>query len=297
MSMMDLGNEAGERPLTVSIAGTAFSFLPDRGLSSPGFDHGGSEFPEDAGEKVRLRVHGGPAPEMETKEKIFDSGQTWSLYRSSGKVVLQNDTLEPGSNPDRFVLLEPDLRSGDVYLADGALDGKILSDSLGYPLNQVLMILLLSAGQGMLLHACGIEDHGEGYLFLGNSTHGKSTMASLWFQNHATVLNDDRVIIRDQDETLWMYGTPWHGDFRAFSTRGLPVSKIFFLRHGETNSATFKKGAEAVSMIIARSFPPLWDKKGMAYTIDLCHRMVKKTPCHELSFKPDKSVVDFVRRL
>jgi len=297
MSIIDLGNEAGERPFTVSIAGTAFSFLLDRGLSSPGFDNGGSEFPEDSGEKVSLRVHGGPAPEMETKEKIFDSGQTWSLYRSSGKVVLQNDTLEPGSNPDRFVLLEPDLRSGDVYLADGALDEKIFQDPLGYPLNQVLMILLLSTGQGMLLHACGIEDHGEGYLFLGNSTHGKSTMASLWFQNHATVLNDDRVIIRDQDESLWMYGTPWHGDFRAFSTKGLPVSKIFFLRHGQTNSATPKKGAEAVSMILARSFPPFWDKGGMSHTMDLCHRLVNEIPCFELHFKPDETIVDFVRRL
>ena len=122
-------------------------------------------------------------------------------------------------------------------------------------------------------------------------------MASLWFQNHATILNDDRVIVREKDGVFWMYGTPWHGDFRPFSTEGLPISKIFFLRHGETNSVTPKKGAEAVSMILARSFPPLWDKRGMDQAMKLCDDLATKTPSFELHFKPDGGIVDFVRRL
>jgi hypothetical protein len=157
------------------------------------------------------------------------------------------------------------------------------------------MIILLSRSKGALLHACGIYDRGSGYLFLGISGHGKSTIAKIWFDNKSIVLNDDRIIIREKDGEFWMYGTPWHGDFKELSLKGLPIRKIFFLRHGEKNSAVPRKGAEAVSMMLTRSFPPLWDQKGMDYTLGLLDRMAGKLPCYELNFLPDKRIIDFVR--
>jgi hypothetical protein len=72
---------------------------------------------------------------------------------------------------------------------------------------------------------------------------------------------------------------------------------MFFLRRGEENRVVLKNGAEAVAMLLARSFPPLWDNKGMAYTTDLCHQLVNMIPCYELSFEPDKRVLDFVRSI
>jgi hypothetical protein len=157
------------------------------------------------------------------------------------------------------------------------------------------MIMLLSLGRGMLLHGCGIDDGGNGYLFLGNSTHGKSTISRLWSENHATVLNDDRIVVREKDGEFWMYGTPWHGDFREVSPKGMPIRKILFLRHGEKNSAVPKKYAEAISMVLTRCFPPFWDKKGMDYTVGLVHRIISKIPCYELNFVPDREVIQFVR--
>ena len=92
-----------------------------------------------------------------------------------------------------------------------------------------------------------------------------------------------------------MYGTPWHGDFKELSLKGLPIRKIFFLRHSEQNSAVPRKGAEAVSMLLTRSFPPLWDKKGMEFTLKFCAELAKKVPCYELGFVPDESVLDFLK--
>jgi hypothetical protein len=94
-----------------------------------------------------------------------------------------------------------------------------------------------------------------------------------------------------------MYGTPWHGDFRAWSPQGIAIEKMFFLHRGNGNAVVPKGGAEAVSMVLARSFPPLWDEAGMAFTMDFCHRMVNKVPCYELSFAPGRNVLDFVRQI
>jgi hypothetical protein len=287
----------GKKEFSIGIAGIGVSFLFKQNLSELGDKPINDRFVADVNDVIKLRMHYGHPPKMDRIEKIFDSGSTWAFYRSSGRYVLQNDALQPGSSPTIFAVLEQGLKSGDIYITHTSFEQHLPPDPLGHPLNQILMILLLSLGKGVLFHACGVADEGSGYLFLGNSGDGKSTMAKLWFDRKATVLNDDRIVVREKDGAFWMYGTPWHGDFRELSPSGLPIQKIFFLRRGEGNEAVLKNGAEAVAMLLTRCFPPLWDGKGMAYTTDLCHSILSKVPCYELSFAPDAVIVDFVRSI
>jgi hypothetical protein len=282
---------------SVGIAGIGLTFILDQDLPELGLEGINNMFIKETGDDIRLQVHYGHVPKLRRKEKLFDADTTWALYLSERKYVLQNDTLEPGSSPTLFVVLEPDFKSGDIYITDDSFDRDLLPDPLRYPLNQILMILLLSRGKGIVFHACGVDDGGAGHLFLGLSGHGKSTMAKLWFENQAIVLNDDRIVVREKDGEFWIYGTPWHGDFRELSPNGLSIHKMFFLRRGEENRVVLMNGAEAVAMLLARCFPPLWDKNGMTFTTQLCHRIVNKIPCYELSFAPDTKVVDFVRSM
>ena len=292
-----MANEKKPKEFMMGIAGIDISFLFDRNVSKFGVKDINNEFVADNSAEIKLRVHHGRTPEIKGKEKIFDSGSNWALYSSGGKYVLQDDSLESGSLPDISVILEPDFKFGEIYSENNLLDQNSLSDPLGYPLNQILMIMLLSLGKGVLLHACGVDDEGYGYLFAGNSTHGKSTIAKLWSESGATILNDDRIIIREKDGEFWMYGTPWHGDFREVSPKGMPIRKVFFLKHGKENSIVSEKGVEAVSMFLTRAFPPLWDQKGMDYTLSLLDRMASKLPCYELDFLPDERIIDFVRNI
>lgn len=233
-----------------------------------------------------LRVLDGPPPVFETDEVVFQSADIWSLLRSQNKYILE-DAL-------RLVVLDSHFKSGNIYLKEKADNWTQLV--LAYPLGEIFLINLLSRGYGVVLHACGvIDDKGHGHLFLGNSTNGKSTMARLWSESGATVLNDDRIIVRERDGLFWMYGTPWHGDFNEVSPKALPIRKLFFLKHSENNSVIPKNGAEAVSMLLTRAFPPLWDKEGMNYTLSLLDRMAIRLPCFELGFVPDKSALEFIR--
>ena len=243
---------------------------------------------------VTLRIRNEPPPPFPVKEKAFDSGQTWAFFRSGSRLVVQNASFRSKIPPSRFLLLDPELTSGDLHIT---AETPQEHDPLGYPLNQVLWILLLSQQRGLLFHACGTDDGGKGYLFLGHSGHGKSTTATLCFDRGITVLNDDRIVVRENKGVFRIHGTPWHGDFKEHSSHGLPVQKIFFLRHGKKNSSRLKNGAEAVSMLLARSFPPFWDNQGMAFTIDFCQRLVSKIPCYELTFVANAGLIDFVRRI
>jgi len=145
-----------------------------------------------------------------------------------------------------------------------------------------------------MVHACGIDDGGRGYLFAGNSTHGKTTMARLW-QDEALILNDDRIVLRRRGGRFWMYGMPWHGDYTGVSPQGVPLDKVFFLRHAEANEVHRREDVAACSMLLTRCFPPLWDAEGMRFTLDFCAQLVADVPCYELGFVPDKNVLDLVR--
>ena len=235
-------NEKNLKTFKTSIAGIGMSFLFDRPLSEFGVKNIKNDFTTGNSAEIKLRVHYGRIPEIKEKRKIFDSDSTWSLYSSLGKYVLQDDPFESDSFLDKLIILEPDLKSGNIYIRNNTQNRDIFPDSLGYPLNQILMIILLSSlRKGILLHASGIDDGKRGHLFIGNSTHGKSTIAKLWSESGATVLNDDRIIVREKNGQFWMYGTPWHGDFREVSPKGMPIRKVFFLKHGKENSTIPKR--------------------------------------------------------
>jgi hypothetical protein len=278
----------------MNIAGIKLSFFGDSLHENSHWEVPSKPRAGDEVDDIVIRLHGGtPGTEFSAARYVFHS--LWTLSQSGDKYIFREGSQESDAPPNKVLILGTDLREGDLYVPDGPSNPPPLPDPLGYPLNQVLMILILSRRNGILVHACGIDDNGSGCLFLGNSGHGKSTMAKLWCEHHATVLNDDRIVVREREGKIWMYGTPWHGDFRDFSPAGLPIGKIFFLHPDRENSVIPQNGAKAVAMLLTRSFPPLWDREGMALTVDFCHRLAKSIPCYDLHFRRDQTVIDCVR--
>jgi hypothetical protein len=221
----------------------------------------------------------------------------WSLYHLDGRNVFVLRSPPSNAQPYRVAVFDAEYRRGTVHsqtLDPELSPDDLLPNPLEYPLSEVLMVCLLARERGVMVHACGIDDDGRGYLFAGNSTHGKSTLARLW-KDRGTVLNDDRIVLREREGRFWMYGTPWHGDYTGVSPHGVPLEKVFFLRHDVTTNARPQTGVVAASKLLARCFPPLWDEAGMAYTLDLLGRLVADVPCYDLGFLPDGEVVDFVR--
>jgi len=290
--------------ISIQVAGIVVALTSKYPLADVQLEESYGQFLSTGEPDVIIRAHYGelPAVDFRREDLLFDSGALWSLYRGVGTRIFR---LKGGPARPLLYLIAvfaEDFCDGDIYnrwpvpLEGSTLPPGSLPNPLAFPLSEVLMICLLAQGRGMMVHACGIIDGDRGYLFAGNSGHGKSTIARLW-QDRALVLNDDRIVVREREGRFWMYGTPWHGEFDIVSPEGVPISKIFFLRHGAENSAVPQRGAQTSIMLLTRSFPPLGDREGMQYTLGLCHRVTKEIPCYELGFVPDQSVVDFIRSL
>lgn len=283
--------------VSVKIADLVFQIVGDRSAGQLDTEPVWRSFITADPAAVTIRLHSVKVPPVvvERGEKIFDSQSVWGLYRTGEQHVIVFQSPVIRDRTYATAVFSSDFLRGDLYLNNQSPDGTDPCNSFfEYPISEIMMICLLARGRGIHVHASGISDDGRGLLFAGNSTHGKTTMARLW-QGEGRILNDDRIVLRARDGRIWMYGTPWHGECDSVSSDGVPLDRVFFLRHAGTNGLRRVEGVQAAAMLLARSFPPLWDASGMACTLDFCDQVVSRVPCHELGFVPDQRVVDFIR--
>jgi hypothetical protein len=229
-------------------------------------------------------------------EKIFDSGLVWQLYREGDDFTFAFTSPVFGPDPYRTARFNSSFTSGNVLLSHACLAGEFPLKPLDYPLDELLMINLLARGRGVEVHACGVIDaNGDAYVFAGQSGAGKSTIARLWCHEGATVLSDDRLILRVRDGKVWVHGTPWHGEEQFGCPASAPLSRIFFLRHASENRATAISEAGAAARLFACAFPPFYDRAGLDFTLSMLDDVMSRVPASELAFVPDSAVVNFVR--
>lgn len=242
---------------------------------------------------IVIEISGSPIPELELgQERVFQCHDMWAVFKGHDRISLILYHPYSPSEIQRLMVWDKELQHARFFFRASSRLNTV--NPFDYPLGQIFMAYVLSRSQGLMVHASGVDDHGHGYLFAGNSGQGKSTLSSLW-ESHGRVLNDDRVIIRHSDNGFRVYPTPWHGSYSNVSVQGVALDKVFLISHADANSIQKRRAIEAACELLARSFPPLWDPTGMAFTIDLLGSMMQEIPCYELAFVPDETVIDLVR--
>ena len=234
-----------------------------------------------------------------TGRKLFDSGDLWKLYYECGFYNFRFTSQAFGSIPYKVARVRKDFKRGGVLLHRPYFDLDQSIYPLEYPLDELLINNFLLSGRGIEVHTSGVVDaQGNGHLFVGHSGDGKSTMARLWDNEPDTkILSDDRIILRNSGERIWMYGTPWHGEAGFASPERAPLTRIYFLKKGQKNKLYLKRTAEAVEHLFACSFPSFYNSEALDFSLGFLGEVAKAVPCCELSFFPDKRVLEFIQRL
>jgi hypothetical protein len=228
---------------------------------------------------------------------IFDSGALWQIYSENGSYLFRFTSSALGLLPYKVASFNRNFTSGEVSLNRSYFDPDKPIYPLEYPLDELMINNFLARGKGVEVHSCGIVDsQGFGHLFVGQSGAGKSTIARLWpDESDVTILSDDRIILRKKENTIWMYGTPWHGEAGLASPAKAPLTRIYFLKHGEKNELVAQKPSDSISHLFVCSFPPFYSGEGIDFTLGFLEGVVRNVPCYELKFIPDKSVVEFIQ--
>jgi len=230
-------------------------------------------------------------------ELLFDSGATWRLYAVDDRYVFRFVNPIFGATPYKEARIEHDFGRGEIVLHPDAFDCDQPVDAMEFPLDELLFIRLLTSRGGIELHACGVVDpSGNGLIFAGHSGDGKTTTARLWEAvPGATVLSDDRIIVRrGGDGSWWMYGTPWHGEAELAVNARAPLTGVMLLARGESNALLPAEPMAAASGLLARSFVPYYDANLMASAVELLGKLTGEVPTFRFPFVPAPETVRFV---
>ena len=224
----------------------------------------------------------------------FDTGTSWRLYQVRDQWVVW--VRSQSKNPYLAGSFNPDFHSGEIFVSESDQEPGKYIFPISYPMGELLMTNLLGTGYGIMLHSCGVIDRGNGMVFAGISTAGKTTTALLWNGLVGVrVINDDHTIIRRMDGQFRVYGTPWHGQGGIALAEDAPLKQVFILKHASSNQAVRLSPAQAVAALLVRTFAPLWSAPAMAFTLQFLDELCQNVPCYELGFVPDHSAVEYVR--
>jgi hypothetical protein len=248
--------------------------------------------------QVQIRASWGDPVEPPAADLLFDPGKgLWRLYRLGDRrrFVFTAPTLGP--LPYQAATFNQDFTEGKVEIRRAVFGHRLPVYPLQYPLDELLMVHLLAQGRGVEVHGSGlVSADGTGTLFAGQSGAGKTTMAGLWLaEPGVTILSDERVVLRQEGDDIWMYGTPWHGDGRIANPGRARLRRVFFLRHAERNRVAAVSATESIARLFSCGFAPFHDRRGLDYTLQFLEQVVNRCTCTELGFRPDRSAVDFVR--
>jgi hypothetical protein len=228
----------------------------------------------------------------------FDSGATWRLFETPDQWIYRFFDARRPTEPYKELHLQRGGEVGTIVLHPDFFPVGEPIDPLEFPLDELLFLRLLSLHGGVELHACGVlAESGVGYLFVGQSGDGKTTTARLWqASGQATVLSDDRIIVRRASDGAWrMYGTPWHGEALLAANVEAPLAAIFVLARGECPALRPMAPVAAVSALLARSFTLFHDADAMATTVALLEGLVESVPCRRFEFAARADAVTFVQ--
>ncbi len=149
---------------------------------------------------------------------------------------------------------------------------------------------------GLILHACGTVNNGQGYIFAAESGGGKSTIGKIALNSGKVLLNDDRIIVREVKNWLMAFGNPWHGDVSWVDPVGARLTKIFFLRKGKRNSLRKVSPTSSAIKLLSNAFYFPINFAARKNIFNRCADLAMKIPAYELTFYPDERIWKDIER-
>jgi MoaA/NifB/PqqE/SkfB family radical SAM enzyme len=217
---------------------------------------------------------------------IFRKGDSW-IYRCSSDSTVY-----------AIGVFSADHSRGRVFHADEKFWLRGGLNSLSLPItDQLLLARLLAERNGCILHSAGVILDNQGWLFLGHSEAGKTTVTRL-LEHEAEILCDDRNIVRRLPEGYRLYGTWSHGESPLVSARSAPLRAALFLKQAHENRllhlADRKEIRTRMLACLVRGFV---DSDWWNHILDFAEAFSRDIPCFELRFTKQVDLAAMLREL
>ena len=258
--------------------------------------------PEGPEYDIEIQIKLGAMPSTEGMTRIFESGESWSMFLKGDRYVAALNPPGCSGRPAWLAEFSPDDAHVTVYCGEVFIHEKervtSVSSPFRYPLDQILFMYFLSKKQGAVLHAAGLAVDNRGYVFPGRSGAGKSTLTKQFvLKGHRGLLSDDRIVVREIDGAFRIFGTPWPGEGRIASNESSPLSGIYFLTKDTRDHIERIDQQRALERLLPVASIPWYDRAAVIKMLPFFENLVSKVPAFDLHFRPGTEVVDVFEKL
>ncbi len=223
----------------------------------------------------------------------YESPYNWHVAISDKKVAIHINFIESNDLNNACIVIDPELKTVDLLL--DSKESQYEFFPYLNPIGVLLQIYLLHFAGGFMLHGSSVVLNDMGFVFSGLSGIGKSTMAGLWQQQGATVINDDRLAIMPFDNGFHAHNTPmpYYDDYPKFA----PIKALFLLEQSTQHTYRKLSRSEAVVRVMANCMQHFHTSDYVIKHIEILTEFVNRVPVYHLGFTPTADVVDFVLKL
>ena len=204
----------------------------------------------------------------------------------------ENEATIASSCLDGLLLFDPDTAAGRIYLLNEGI-------ACFRPLHRLLWMYLaqvLGEKKACFMHGAALVKGRKGYLFLGDSGAGKSSLSKI--SDGAVVLSDDSPILSRRNGDYQVFSSPYHqmdpseGLDKEAIGRSARLEGLYFLFKDERLYLDGVSRKEAVSMILKRHilFFPYLSGRAKSALFDLIIEMCHRVPIRNLHFCLDQDV-------
>jgi hypothetical protein len=219
----------------------------------------------------------------------------WAILSNDNQSGIYIDYHEDPQLKKVFGLIDFEKKSIKTTLVPGKEGEVITLDPLFQPFGSILMVVLAHYQNDILIHASGVNDGGIGRLFTAVSGTGKSTMAALWKEAGADVVNDDRLWLHQIAGKWHFFNTPM--PYYAQKPAMAPLDEIFLIRQSAQNVIKKLSGVNAAMRFMANGIQHFYDKEMTGRHLDRVLDIAKQTPIYDCGFLPTGEIVETIRGL
>ena len=220
----------------------------------------------------------------------------WRLYEAEAGLLLESLDTQT-HQPCARALITKDVSHVDVWTR-GEEVGSVASwvpMKILNPIVEVCLLTRVARERGILLHSAGILSSTGGYIFTGASGAGKSTLSGFFDTRGASVLSDERMIIRKSGDAFVIHGTPWVGSGAYAKNESGLLTELFCISHGQEHRAESMSPSAVLAHILPQCFLPHWDRAAMESTLAFLSDLIAQVPCRRLAFAKHQNIVDYLQ--